>query len=584
MPSLGEAAVVLGTAKRDVYWQREEAVASAKAAVDLCTKLADQEKVSEALCVEVSALIANGDQTSALKKIEELSAKSSGKSALSAKLQLLKAEALVGHRSYGGRRTTSPWAHVKDAAAALTSASAAVKSFEALDDKKGMGQALLVGAKARCAMGQEKQSMLDAQKSLALFNDLGDDSGEAMAWELLSDVRFALNAADSGNAAACAAMSLFLEAGDAFGEARVLLALADQAGKNMQTGKSVSAAAAETLASAAKALSQFQKVGCPKLEVLALDLAVRAHCSLGQTFEATQVAKQSIATLHRLQKKKFEGLAMLSLAHAHAADDWQSEALDVSTHALNIFKELDDKLSQAQAWQCLAKLNGSMSELEPALEAAEKAVQLLQEVGVGAQDDALLDANDAVAKLKDCIQKNPGLQAELERKRQLERELDLQALNEVVEALQLRQADGFKEKYDKMYECASLTEEDISSALSPIMQVDYDSAQEWLSKTLGGSSESHQLLHRDYAYYLNRTGGMHYGPHFRLITTFGCTTPLDAPDITTYGVLQLQTEVAECEWELASLYHPPMYDCGLQVQIAGWKQPELWDKKRLEEF
>jgi len=275
---------------------------------------------------------------------------------------------------------------------------------------------------------------------------------------------------------------------------------------------------------------------------------------------------------------------MLSLAHAHAADDWQSEAVDVCTHALNIFKELDDKLSQAQAWQCLAKLNGSMSQLEPALEAAEKAVQLLQEVGVGSQGDALLDATDAVAKLKDCIQKNPGLQAELERKRQLQRELDLQALNEVVEALQLRKADGFKEKYDKMNECASLTEEDISSALSPIMQVDYDSAQEWISNTLGGSSQSHQLLYREFGYFINRTGGMHYGPHFRLITTFGCTTPLEAPDISTYGVLQLQTEVAECEWELTSLYHPPMYDCGLQVQIAAFPQPELWDKRLNVDF
>jgi hypothetical protein len=564
MPSLGEAAVLLGTAKRDVYWQKGEATASAKAAVDLCTKLGDKDKMAEASLVEVSALIASGDQPAALKRIDELSAKSSG--AVSAKLQLLKVEALVGSRSYG----TNPWA-VKDAALAITSASAAAKSLEDLGDKKGMGQALLAGAKAKFSMGQEKQSMLDAQKALSVFNELGDESGEAMAWELLSDIRFALNATDSGNAAACAAMSLFLEAGDAFGEARVLLALADQAGKKMPTP----AAAAETLAAAAKALAQFQKVGCSKLEVVALDLAVKAQCALGQTFEATQAAKQSIATLHRLGKKKYEGLAMLSLAYAHAVEDWQSEAEEVSNHALQIFKDLGDKLAQAKAYQCIASLSSSSSKLDQALTASETAAALLKEANAG--DSALSEATGTLTKIKEVMQKNPGLQAEVESKKKLQREIDLQTLNEAVEALQLRKKEGFKEKYDKINECTTLTDEEIASAFEPVMQVDYDGAQEWISSALKGSNYTHQFIQRGFAYWINRTGGMHYGPAFRLITTFGASTPIEDPMKVTYGVLQLQTEVSEIEWENQMLYHPPMYDCGLQVQIGGMMpQPEIF--------
>jgi len=265
---------------------------------------------------------------------------------------------------------------------------------------------------------------------------------------------------------------------------------------------------------------------------------------------------------------------MLSLAYAHASDTWHSEAVEVSNHALEIFKELSDKFSQARAWQCIAKSKSSMSQLESALGAAEIAVKLLKEASI--EGDALSEALDVVAKIRDCIEKNPGLQAELEAKRKVQRDLDLQTLNEVVEALQMRKADGFKEKYDRMNECASLTEDDVTSALEPIMQVDYDAAQEWISSALGTSTCTHQFLYREYGYYINRTGGMHYGPAFRLITMFGSSTPLDDPFIATYGVLQLQTEVRESEWELQSLYHPPMYDCGLQVQIGGFKQPELF--------
>jgi hypothetical protein len=236
MPSAGEAAVLLAAAKNDAACQRgDAAVDAAKAALDVCTRLADKDKIMEASFMVARSLIANDDSVAAGKILDELTPKVKDAPAWSAMLQLVRAEAQIGSRAYGLVSSTisnaqdgtkahlklAPWANVKDAPSALKFANEALKSFESLGDKNGMGMAHLAVAKARYAMKQEKQqAMLDAQKALAVFNELGDECGEAAAWELLSDVRFWLNATESGKTAACAAMSLYLEAGDSAGEAR----------------------------------------------------------------------------------------------------------------------------------------------------------------------------------------------------------------------------------------------------------------------------------------------------------------------------------------------------------------------------
>jgi tetratricopeptide (TPR) repeat protein len=491
-------------------------------------------------------------------------------------VQLLKAQAQLGARSYGATRTIEgrlqilPWDNVKDAPSALSSANTALKSFESSGDKAGMGTALLAIAKAHLVLKQEKQAMMDAQKALTLFNEIGDDSGEGAAWELLSDIRFWMSASDSGKTAACAAMSLYMEAGDVAGEARVLLALADQAGRYMEAGLNMPTSAGETLSSAAKALAQFQKSGSHKLEVIALDLVVKAQCALGQIVEATQAAKQSIATLHRLGKKKYEALAMLSLAHAHAADGWLSEALEVAQSALVASQSIKDTIAQACALLCLAKLKFSDSQLESALEDATNAVKVLQ----GTEDSTVYGATELLSKIKSAIEKNPGLQEELERKKQLQHELELETLNEVVEALQLRKVNDFQEKYSKLDECMSLSADEINAALAPVVQADYENTQKWISEALKTKSQTHTYNHREYCYALTRYGGMHYGPGFRLITTFGCT-PKDNPYFTMYAAMQCHNMVREAEWELHMCYHPPMYDCGLQCQMSAETAPTL---------
>merc|ERR1711972_344399 len=166
-------------------------------------------------------------------------------------------------------------------------------------------------------------------------------------------------------------------------------------------------------------------------------------------------------------------------------------------------QSIADKPSQAKAFQCLAKLNFSDSRLEAALEAAESSSKLFTEVA--ADPITLSDASELVKKIQEKIQKNPGLQAELEKRKELQRDLDLQTLNEVAEALQLRKSEQFKEKYEKLGECNSLSEDEINATLAPIVQADYDGAQEWISSALGTKQQqTHNCVHRDFAYYMSR--------------------------------------------------------------------------------
>merc|ERR1719389_408131 len=61
---------------------------------------------------------------------------------------------------------------------------------------------------------------------------------------------------------------------------------------------------------------------------------------------------------------------------------------------------------------------------------------------------------------------------------------------------------------------------------------------------------------------------MHYGPNFRLCQAFGHTMPLDENHFK-YAVLQLRGFHRDGDWEEVLCFHPPMYDCGLQAQMAS---------------
>jgi len=65
--------------------------------------------------------------------------------------------------------------------------------------------------------------------------------------------------------------------------------------------------------------------------------------------------------------RKLEGLAMLSLARAHSADTWATEAFEVANAAIEIFVELGDKRSHAAAMLLLAELKESMGQMDSAV-------------------------------------------------------------------------------------------------------------------------------------------------------------------------------------------------------------------------
>jgi len=159
------------------------------------------------------------------------------------------------------------------------------------------------------------------------------------------------------------------------------------------------------------------------------------------------------------------------------------------------------------------------------------------------------------------------MQQEVEQREKQQRELDMLLLNEVASALTQRNAEDFKQKYDRLGKCTTLTEDDMSTVMSAAMQVDWDSSQEFISSALEKPGQRHYYADRSWSYFMTRLGGMHYGPNFRAVKDFAVKDP-GTYKAVTYGVLTLHNEVRDGDWEGVSGYHPPMYDCGLQVQSA----------------
>lgn len=253
------------------------------------------------------------------------------------------------------------------------------------------------------------------------------------------------------------------------------------------------------------------------------------------------------------------------------------EAVEVANTAISNFVQLGDTAGHASCLQFLAELNLSTCQLEEAFQAGESSVKLFREVGNTSGETQALGV---LTCIKDSLDKHPGLQVEMAQKKEVQREIDLLLLNEVASALTQRNADDFKEKYEKLDKCESLSAEEISSAISPAMQADYDGAQQWISSALSGTASKHYYANRDIAYVLTRYSGMHYGPNFRLCTTFGHSWPLDDNHVK-YAALQLHQEHKDSDWEMVAGYHPPMYDCGLQAQMAS--SPTLYSLSQIAE-
>lgn len=541
MPTLGEAAVLLSVAKKEAACERGgEALEAAKKAQAAYKELSGHECLWNAEMAVMGAMIANDQADDALKEWERIKSQESGDQKLASGLRL-KAEALLAQ---------CKWSEAADAAKEASASS------ERAGDACGNAMALLTLAKALLKQSASKAALQAAEKALSLFNENDDDSGEASAWLSVMTVRLAAGAYEGAMAASFAAIALYCELGDQLGEAKVLLKLAEaQIKKKMFS---------EALPSALKALAQFQKTPGSMLEIPALDAVVKAYIGRGETFEAVQVAKASVSTCTRLGKKKLSGLAMQSLALAHSADGWQTEALEVADDGMKILKELGDKKSQAISCQLRAELLMSMSKLEDALIAGESSKQFFKEVG-DSEGEAVVAA--LVDSIKDMIQKNPGLQEEVEQRKKKERELDLLLLNEVTSALATRNTEEFKEKYDRLQKTNTITEEEVTSAMTSTMQVDWEASQNFITDALDKPGMKHLLPDRQWTYFLSRTSGMHYGPNFRAVKDYGIYLA-EPKDTVSYGVLTLHNEVRDADWESVSCYHPPMYDCGLQVQQA----------------
>jgi tetratricopeptide (TPR) repeat protein len=430
-------------------------------------------------------------------------------------------------------------------------------------------------AKLNLALSQTKAAVEASEKAARCFNDAGDEPGEGTAWASIMAARFAAGDADGGKQASYAALALFEELEDKLGYATVLLKFAQAQLKRKDYS--------EALPAAVHALTFFRNNRGGALEFQALDVVVAAYAKIGQGGEAVSLAKQSVASARKQRassadrglsiSKRYEGLALLSLAYAHLGENFADAAWQAASDALSIFQELDDKPLQARTNQALAQVKLSGQYFDDAIASAEDAATMYDNLGDTSAASAATELKNAI---NTASEKDYKMAVEASSHYEKEREIDLMCLSELAHAVRTRDKETMKEKYPKVRRSKHLTAEDWMKVMPS-----EGTEQIWMYSNIGGNPiggpERHPLCHERYIYIGMRTYGMHYGPGFRLLHMGGGQgeNPLAS---VAYGLLTLHKNSTANEgedglepnhsWENLSWYHAGMLDCGLQASGA----------------
>jgi hypothetical protein len=536
----------------------EEAELSAKGALQASTKL-DASGELEANSIIIRSLIATGGKDAA-SLISKLCSSSDKKS--SATGNLLEAERFIA---------------LCDSKAAVQAIDKSKGIFETLQDKEGAGRAMLTKAKAHSCGGESEPAVRAAEAAVAIFNGLSDDHGEASAWAGVMSARFAAGDYKGGISASFAAMALYGETGDEIGEATVLIELAE-----VQLKRSL---AGEALSAALSALSIAQKKSADSLASTALVIAVNSYIALGQPSEALSIAKQLMAAARLAGNKKMEALALSSLAKAHAADKYLEVAVDTASEAVVAAEQLGDKALQAKLLEDIAGIHLAAEQLQAAKDAGDRAGVIYKELG----DSKGMDSVKALSSsIDEALGKEPEKKLKEDEQYKIDREMDMLALQAATEALMSRDEKTFKTKYEKLYECKTLTPEDWSKAFA---NYDDQDSKSFMETCLNKRPGSYIRMINEVPFYCAfRYGGMHYGPGFRLnsLIMSNVDREIFEEEALSLGVLSLWSSWDHVpnpeDWERLSGWHPGVLDCALQVSamrsglavdnMTKWYEPQ----------
>jgi len=255
-----------------------------------------------------------------------------------------------------------------------------------------------------------REALKPAKEAVAIFQDIGDKSGEASGMLVVAQCQVAQKAATDALRSTVSARRLFQSLFDAAGEAQCLLVAAEVYTRN--------GAWDEAARVAREAQKICQKGGETKAEGDCLEVLVQLRISVLQKEEesgrrhkpadieqAVSAVSELIQILDQLpetEERRIMCLSQLSALKLLAQDN--EGALKCADEALKLAVVLDRPLPMGQALVCLSEAHHGLGQVRDAVQAAEDAVSLFEQLG----DPGLLEnAKLAVEQAKRPLPERP---------------------------------------------------------------------------------------------------------------------------------------------------------------------------------
>mmetsp|Transcript_130582 Transcript_130582/g.279210 ORF Transcript_130582/g.279210 Transcript_130582/m.279210 type:complete len:548 (+) Transcript_130582:68-1711(+) len=430
--------------------------------------------------------------------------------------------------------------------------------FQGQGEPSTEAKAALVEAHACLKMGDTREAVRVATQAQVMFEKAKDAEGEAQAWQMLATARMNNATSKQGDviSAIKKALSMYKDLGDRKNEG-VMTAYMGQA--------LLSEKPEEALKQALDAFSIFKKLGYTKGEAQALEVAVNAHASLGQSAEASGLVKERMAFLDDKAKALLTPVLINAYLNKGVGESPDVEAaLTAATDGLSMVK--GQKREEAIMMNRIAEILLLKGEAAEAVKEAEAAARLFRKVGdVMGQTDVNVTLTKAYTATKQA-DKAPYRLAGVE------------YLGQLVQAVAGRDQQSFEEAFGNIQTWGGVDQIDIDSSMKPLFKRDpgaqkffTDCKGAYFGMAVGSSDTSHlktsKLIHNLDLYIGQRWGQMGYGPSFRCAHSIYRNGKVYQKDSETQSLTVIQDDTLE-SWEAAAVAqaHPGLMDAALQVQ------------------
>jgi len=390
-----------------------------------------------------------------------------------------------------------------------------------------------------------------AYKALSLYKAIGDKNSEAQVLNILARHEGENGRSMEGMRKAELALDLFLKIDSKAGEASALSTIAYLQLRNQQH--------AEAVVSAQEALATAQRIGDAGVVASVQGTLVDAYVQNGQPGEALRAAMDGHAFIVNSEDAAAEVSGLRALTAAYIANADGAGAERAARDALAILKREGDRRGEAEVLQQMGEIYIKMNSNDDGLAAAKGALKIYRELGDAKAEYRMASMLSHLYGTAGMVEKAPN------------RSDALATLKEAAQALEVKDADAFKEAYQRSKAMGGLSDDDINSAFAGALVSDPKGNGKFLREHAGigsgtGEVRSNIAVHEG-VYEAFSISGIQYGPHYRS-AKICCNRNLgNFEKNMSCGVNWLDEECAE-SWEYEVAFYPPIVDSSMHHNMG----------------